>query len=1022
MPLNKRWNIEYKRFDFNEVKTIDPPEVPYLGVEIDEKYKGIGIKIKSVKPNSAAVEAGLMPGDVITTFNVRPLASNTKENVEFFENSVYCSPFDKKIKLEIQRGGYLLRHTLEFKCIYDDKANAIFEAKSYETENDSIPSLVATKKTSVNDIDKTFPQDLIAFDKLYVSRQSEKYVSAAQWISVASIFDKYKSHDIIPEQKEIASLLLRLRLVQAECYLFAAIEQYKQAKDKTKPSDEFLNYYHKGIEQLESVVYLVNDEIDILPRYSLMFEENHWKVGEYVLDKRAGTETVGVGMVISAWDKEVPLPYKRVATYDIVPCKSIAEFTEYVKATVKTMHTSEREKIKRNIQSISGPYSRFEQVKTSVKARELLSEFCPWGVSLYYFLKDDAKVMAGFDYSILRPFGTAKTDMTLMERLLHAGGAWNVKMLSDSSLKLKVPENIQAAMQPIIGKSSPSKNSKAEIKWLKDSVGTIHYANGAQNIKWKVVQSRPTYNAWFVSPVCYNMTSSEKFSYSLKTLKILNGGIFDLAVDETIGKFLEVVEKYYGSNSPVYGASSVAVGGNNLGIDSDVVIDNKFNVGKPIKELAKAMFQYYEENEREMLYEGINPKLVKVGSSYNGEQIPPVIIRSDIFGYEDMGPYKYARTRRFLYFFVLNPSELAGKEYDLASNNIETLPFRNKYLEGDIGSHKKVWPAIPNTTDKPVGAREYITDFVPKSQIVKIKFDETEIRSWTKSGKEDIFVEVYSPENLKTPIAKKQLKTTNFIIQLNNNDYIKSNTASLRISNDWYFPENIGKEYFATELFTEYIFRVVGKDVGKDNILKETTVNFLDRPEKQVSGLISCPSLGHLAMEIDLSNNPMLEDYKTCSISIAIPVTYGRVNGKSLKGFHTQNWSAKGYFQANTFKCTEYKTYGNIYKGSLSVTVNPITMEISDFSAEQQNRDHPTFNDIFRISGSGPIKLELCESYGTKTLTATAKDDAVCQFIGSLYYNRDSGSEFIESFECCEYEGAEEMRLPHLSISFSNDI
>ena len=319
-----------------------------------------------------------------------------------------------------------------------------------QTEDDA-PAFVQGKKM-VNDdiafeIEDKLIEDLLAFDTLYASRQSEVKMHPNSYFKMAARFDKYREYDIIPENVKSARLLLRAMLVQAECYLFGAMEIYHIEK----ASERFLRYYDAGIRMLEAIIYNASSEIDFIPRYSFLFEDNPWKSGDYVLDKKAGAETIGVGIDTPSWDIETVIDHKRIFSYEQLPYAPMEKYQTYLKAVIKSLHPKVKNKVAWGYETIQPAYPLLEQVKTSVKARELLSEFCPWGVNLYDFLKDDIKIMDRFDYSILRPFGKPKTEMTQTERLLHAGGVRNVNMLYEGVVKQNIPAHIEKEMSAMIG-------------------------------------------------------------------------------------------------------------------------------------------------------------------------------------------------------------------------------------------------------------------------------------------------------------------------------------------------------------------------------------------------------------------------------------------------------------------------------------------------------------------------------------------------------------------------------------------
>lgn len=811
---------------------------------------------------------------------------------------------------------------------------------------DEGPSFVQGKRMVndelANEIEDKLIDDLFAFDSLYASRQSEVKVDPDTYFKMAARFDKYRDYDIIPENMKSARLLLRAMLIQAECYLFGAMEIYHTEKE----SDRFLQYYDAGIRMLEAIVYNANPEIDFLPRYSVLFEENQWKSGEYILDKKAGAETIGVGVDTPSWDIETIIDYRRIFSYELLPYAAIEKYQIYLKSVIKSLHPRVRNKVGWSYDSLSPAYLPIEQVKTSVKARELLSEFCPWGVALYSFLKNDIRFMTKFDYSILRPFGKPKTEMTQSERLMHAGGVRNVNMLYEGVVKQNIPLHIQEEMDAMIG--GPQ---NASGHWISKTKGVIDYNGKKYPTNWRLVQAQPTYTSWFVSPVCYNLTSSEKLSYALKAIKLFNSGLLDVVVDEVLGAYLDKINEIYGSGSPVFGVAKLLVWGNNWGLfDSELLIDGDFSAGKTFKETGKLFFSLIEEKEREMLYEGINPRLNKMGISYNNDKIPPVILRSDIFGYEDTGPYKYYKTRRIIRFFQLNPSALAhnshDKKYDLSKENIQTLALRNTYLNKNKIVQKDVWPRLENRDSKPLGSREYIHDFTPKSQIIVLELDKEKFNRWKSKTSSPISLNVYKPGTETNPIAKKEIKSNEITIQLNNREIVDTNPQLYKDKQNWYFPKGVESEYISTEIFTQYHLKI--KD--DNQTFKSFNVVFFGDKDTPVTGRLDSPHPGHVSL------TPVMQEdvFRFNNIRVQIEgleVEFLGAKGKRFNETRRFEIPSDSYIKPNSVKqhgdsaeiewdvsvAGTNTDKNDLFKGSISIRFDPTFTKILELQALDYN-------------------------------------------------------------------------------------
>jgi len=127
------------------------------------------------------------------------------------------------------------------------------------------------------------------FDELYWRRQQGQEISGSEWEGMAEEFEAYARRRLFLSREAEGHFILRTRLIQGECYLFAAIEYFKDGNSK------YPGFYEKGIGILERVILTAQDDIDFLPRYSLMLIDGSR------MNPSAGYETIGTGYRGGPW-------------------------------------------------------------------------------------------------------------------------------------------------------------------------------------------------------------------------------------------------------------------------------------------------------------------------------------------------------------------------------------------------------------------------------------------------------------------------------------------------------------------------------------------------------------------------------------------------------------------------------------------------------------------------------------------------------------------------------------------------
>jgi hypothetical protein len=724
--------------------TVNLSDRPKMGITASG-HIGQGFKIKKVKAGSVADEAGLLPGDIIIGYGKHHF-NEAKMSAKILVKAVKNTPYGTHVIVTVLRNGKIKLLTVFFKRSTERQIRITASKKEMKKE------LTIGKRKDEN----PFLRDLFAaykaFDDLYWRRQNSQGGSTSrppgeEWEKMASLLEPLMNIPFTLERKGNGQFMTRTLLIQGECYLFGSMEYYRK-KNKNK----FYETYEKGIKTLERVINISNSQIDYLPRYSLMIlydQDNKKKQHPY-----AGYDIIGVG-----YKSDLGINTREV-TYKAKVYDKLSSFQMMAWGAVDdTGDPGEWEKYISGKEENEEKYRRIAQIHTSEKAKELLSHFCPWGVNMYKALKK-----AGYiTYSVATKKGTIKKDLDF--RILRPYGEDNVQRIFEIALAdSKVPAPIRKELEAVIGKGK-----KGVVKTLKGN---------SVEIKWDWVQKKPTYTIWIVSPSAYDIgTISRAVGFLFKAIKILFGGLWDLVIGETIGALAEAVGNYYGKDGRVYGYTSVLVDGNNYGLDNDFIIDRNPNFLKFGKQIAVNSFKYLEKKEIEYLFDCIHPNIASMGITYNGRPIPPIIIRGDVYGYITTSVHQYRKTLRVMRYYFLNP---AGSKdvYDLSYDELteiikdgekETVNILkgNEYRgKTTVINQEKVkshfWRKVPNAKGKPLGSREYVTDFTPKGQVITINFDIAVFSAWrTKKEHEEaepyLEIHFYSPVYGPSPLFSHEI-------------------------------------------------------------------------------------------------------------------------------------------------------------------------------------------------------------------------------------------------------------------------
>jgi len=768
-------------------------------------------------------------------------------------------------------------------------------------------------------------RDFLKFDQTYARRQRGQTVTAGQWVALGREFDQYNRLMDAPGHVPNKAYFLRGMLIQGECYLLASIDYYRQ----NPKGAEFHETYDKGIRQLRRVLTKADEKIDYLPRFSLMSTEQ--ARGDYFdLDPRAGYETIGTGIKVNTFLPDSDLIPNRDVTYRIERFADVSLLRKFIERYLGELGPTGRQKQAQRAYALEEPLSLLVQVRTSEKARQLLSDFCPWGVDLFLFLRDDALLTGYLNFTILRPY--AGSEQTF---------------LSESPLRTHPPTDMDAEFRAVIGSGvnvSGRANQARDIHWSKGSYGVVQHPSGRlEQITWSMVQERPSYSIWYMSPACYDLQLSDKVSYAFKGIKLFTAGPMDLLADELIGYLMNLYGELAGKDGFIYGVTNLAVEGNNWGVVQDeFLLKGEIAGKKVVSQILLQGFKKLEEQERHWLFDDLDPKQSQMGRGYCGEPIPPIIIRAEVFGYEKAKPHKYVRSRRIVHYYQLDPAYLAGvKTYDLRSAPIPVAQ-RAGYRSRDLKVHAQAWKLVPNQPDKPLGQREFITDHTPRCQILDIRFADEELSKWqarTSAGKH-LQAVLYSPldTGFKKPLAKGPLQKSQIVFQIINRD-LREEDDLLGVHLKPYTEAVISK----TEVFTDYRLRI---EAGND-VLRDMPIVFAARKNRPATakreelrgGGVTVPGYVLMKVEPEAKRENPLAKYKYMTLRYRLRMKYrvpeDREDPDRIRYLPFKDeWYAKGVFEGNVF--TGKLLSLSKRKGTVRFRVDPETMALSDLQLEAQ--------------------------------------------------------------------------------------
>ena len=533
---------------------------------------------------------------------------------------------------------------------------------------------------------------------------------AAYWEVLGLAFERFSAYRFRLNQEGNGHIMLRLFLLQGKCYLNASVAHYHAGRERRRHEN-----YVRGLEIIERVARL-GDQARMLGTLER-------------IDHFPGA--LRLPGVESPSEDQSPVagPWTHVPTR--------GEQAEQALVGIQ------RRGLRPN-----GTYQ---------EALQVLADYCPWGLELYRMLYD-AGYMHSMNFQILHPYH-------------QAAGIEQPPKLSVHELPVGlVPDHIKRDIQILAGGA--------------EGMGRIQApGQPGREIRW-VARSHPSYKIWFLSPAVFDMKPSEMLEAAINVLDIVSGSYQAFAgyIDGDIHRglregfagyidawlmeeLIDVSEFQRGPDDTVHAVAVSMVTANQAGIDSDLLDwdDPTFNWTKLVTSLAGAAFKWIEEQEVIGLFEGLAPETMGLGLSkdYADKPIPPVLIRSEFFGFEETEEYEYNRSHRVIRYYTLDPRAVAAieKPYHLSRSipgRVEVLPRAADYLAGQVPIRESTWPGLPGDPE-PFGLRHYVVDFSPASQTIRIDLDPGQFDKWQEeAGNKEIVATFYDARNAVVPQARRQ--------------------------------------------------------------------------------------------------------------------------------------------------------------------------------------------------------------------------------------------------------------------------
>ena len=578
------------------------------------------------------------------------------------------------------------------------------------------------------------------FDEYYVTWH-DGYGSPYGWAELAKRLLKFQQeHRNNPELGK--NYFLRATVVRAECHLFATQAIVEGSKARVTNRNRFFNdNYYRGVFAFELVLRtLLEDkanasELAFLPRFSEMRKGMR-------LHPYAGCESIGTGFAKGFNNRKVTY-YKQRGNLNRYA--SLKSFNAYLSGTP--------------------PLSIFRQISPMVTAREFLSAFCPWGVEFYSRLSK-VGFSADLDMRVLRAYA-GDLGMNALEKSMENTKAlvdhimtntasifsswpnlisygW-VPKISDFLIEPgRVPASVKSDMDRIIGVDSAS----ADKKHI-DVTGNLR-RDGSIPVQWRVVGT-PVCHLWYVSPTIWDWQESDYLKLLIVAAK------FFLAEGPMAAALSIIVDEV----SPI---ATVPAVNKAIGPESDTItyvpfisnIISEYLTDKYLRDVKKYQsladvienrkgwishvdlcfdaisyaWDHFQEKMNNYRFEGIDPKKFSPGKSYDGTDIPPVLLRANLIGAGrllDDSPQRGFKGSQWDGKQAMDeyPSYIDLVRYYAAYPKVTSqkrpgklVEFGKYDLSGNFTDYKFIslnWEKV----QEPLSSHEIITNFAPKRHVLQ---------------------------------------------------------------------------------------------------------------------------------------------------------------------------------------------------------------------------------------------------------------------------------------------------------------
>ena len=383
------------------------------------------------------------------------------------------------------------------------------------------------------------------------------------------------------------------------------------------------------------------------------------------------------------------------------------------------------------------PYAHFTVLGASSvdQAKALMSDFCPWGPQVYLMLSTSG-MMNAFDWRCLPPYGSEKVSV------MELADYW-------------VPDEILREVEPIVSGAFAAKMGETNFKWGR--------------------APKPTFTIWYVSPAEYDMEASEILGWTLKAIKLVVAGPEALLVDQLKGITFDKAGYYFGQGSGVHWMSGHVgnlldvkfIEGHWLSPEAQWTLFTQSAGGvrqfTPSKALGTAWadvlkgalmdtLKYLEKRETELLFDSIDPKNNTINAAfgnpktYDGSSMPPIIIRTDIAGWQVMPDIRYRRMWHIVKYHRLDTRAILGAK-GLSETATERANRKGAQWAGKLTLPQDAWQELPNKP-KTWGTRIHLSDFSPNAQVLRFRAPRDVVASWREKASDEgksLFVEFTLP-------------------------------------------------------------------------------------------------------------------------------------------------------------------------------------------------------------------------------------------------------------------------------------